>query len=638
MSGIVGLLTTGASVDRGLLQRLTDDLSFRGPDGRAVWCDGVVGFGRALFDTVRESAGRTPPFTLDGQTYVVADARIDGRAELLRKLRDRRAACADGATDAELLLHAYRVWGEECVVHLLGDFAFAVWDGPRRQLFAARDHFGIKPFFFARTDDGFAFGNTLNCLRRHPDVSARLNEHALGDLLLFGFNNDPTTTTFADVQRLPPAHTLVWSQGRLRTRRYWSLPTDGTVAYRDERDYVDHFRDLLRTAVADRLPAGTVAVNMSGGLDSTALAALAKDVLAGRTRADELRAFTVVWDRLIPDEERHYAGLAAAALGVGVSYLPADDYVPFQDTATGERCLPEPTDDPFTAITADGLGRAAGHSRVTLSGDGGDAVLYSSPAYMMGLLRRGRVVSWLGAVVQHTRARRRLPPLGLRAWLKRRVGLGPTPQPFPDWLNPAFVERLHLRDRWNEVTAEMPAAHPTHAEAHRLLSGPYWPWLFEAGNPGTTSVSLEIRYPFFDLRLVNFVLSIPPLPWCADKWVLLAALRDRLPDAIRLRPKRPLNGDPLDALRRRGSLKWPDHLDDVRRIAPYVNCERIRQSADSQNPDPLLTRPISLLYWLDHLTPFDPVLERETHHELAHDCNPQAPLPGAQATGVRHRP
>jgi len=211
MSGIVGLISEEVDVDRPLLIRLTESLSFRGPDGVGVWCNGVAGFGRTLLNSSREATAQAAPFSLDGRTYIVADARIDGRPALLRKLRDVGVDCGDAATDDELILRGYLAWGHDCVLHLLGDFAFAIWDCRRHQLFAARDHFGVKPFFFAVLDDGLLLGNTLNCLRLHPGVSEQLNERAIGDFLLFGFNHDATTTTFADICRLPPAHTLTWS-------------------------------------------------------------------------------------------------------------------------------------------------------------------------------------------------------------------------------------------------------------------------------------------------------------------------------------------------------------------------------------------------------------------------------------------
>ena len=108
-----------------------------------------------------------------------------------------------------MILHAYATWREECVDHLRGDFAFALWDARERKLFCARDHFGIKPFFYSAIERQFLFSNTLNCLRAHPDVSDELNEAAIGDFLLFGLNCEIATTTFRDIQRLPPAHFMV---------------------------------------------------------------------------------------------------------------------------------------------------------------------------------------------------------------------------------------------------------------------------------------------------------------------------------------------------------------------------------------------------------------------------------------------
>ncbi len=122
--------------------------------------------------------------------------------ELLRSLAAAGCSAAPAAPDAELLWHAFSRWGEECVQRLRGDFAFAVWDTQKRTLFAARDHFGVKPFFYAQLKNGLLFGNTLTSLRRHPEVSSQLNEQAVGDFLLFGYPLDVAATTFSDVARL----------------------------------------------------------------------------------------------------------------------------------------------------------------------------------------------------------------------------------------------------------------------------------------------------------------------------------------------------------------------------------------------------------------------------------------------------
>jgi asparagine synthase (glutamine-hydrolysing) len=580
MSGIVGLLNLdGAPVDRRLLRRLTDALAFHGPDGSDVWAEGAVGLGHTLLATTWESHGERQPCSLDGRVWVAADARVDGRDELLAALRSAGREVPETATDAALILHAYHAWEEDCVGHLLGDFAFAVWDGRRRRLFCARDHFGIKPFYYAVSGEVLVWSNTLNCVRAHPAVSDRLNDQALGDFLVFGFNQEPATTTFADVRRLPPGHCLTWTGGEVRLRRYWTLPTDGHVRYRRKTDYVDHFREVLGAAVKDRLRTDRVGVFMSGGLDSTAVAAVARDHLCRRGRPFDLRAYTAVFDRLIPDRERHYAGLAARALGIPVEYLAGDDCRPYRGWDRPELRTPEPVDDALAALSAEQFRQALSHGRVVLTGYGGDPVLYPSPMHLLGLLKRGRLVRWAAEVGGYLLTHGRLPPLGLRTQLRRWFGKRGGPPPLPAWLEPGLAARLDLAGRWCAHHAEAPPAHPTHPAAYRNLVSPYWPYLFEWYDPGFSLCPLEFRQPFFDIRLVNYVLSVPPMPWCVDKELLRQALRGALPESVRLRPKTPLAGDPLRVLLERGVVRWADHFRPAPGLARYVDPQRVLRIA-----------------------------------------------------------
>jgi len=198
MSGICGIVhADGSPVDPELLRRLTDSLKFRGPDTQKIWHNGPVGFGHTLLRTTFESEHERQPASLDGEIWITADARIDGWAELKEKLAAAGERVSAHTTDDALILHAYRAWGEDCVNHLIGDFAFAIWDGPKQKLFCARDHFGVRPFFYARVGDGLVFSNTLNCVRLHPAVSDTLNDLSIADHLLFEFIQDPTATAFA---------------------------------------------------------------------------------------------------------------------------------------------------------------------------------------------------------------------------------------------------------------------------------------------------------------------------------------------------------------------------------------------------------------------------------------------------------
>src|SRR5208283_2605748 len=207
MSGIVGILHQDQSpVESRTLKCLTESLGFRGPDGQETWMDGPLGFGHSLLKTTEESEKERQPFSLDGVTWIVADARLDARSDLIALLQDQSRSRLDGAPDVELILRAYHAWGEACVEQLLGDFAFGIWDGMRRRLFCGRDHMGVKPFYYAHLGPLVIFSNTLERIRRHPAVSDRLNDLAIADFLLLQVNQDPASTSFADIQRLPPAH------------------------------------------------------------------------------------------------------------------------------------------------------------------------------------------------------------------------------------------------------------------------------------------------------------------------------------------------------------------------------------------------------------------------------------------------
>lgn len=179
MSGIVGIVNLdGAPVDPALLRRMTEDLAPRGPDAQQIWIEQNVGFGHTLLRATWESALEHQPHTRDGQTCIVADCRVDGRDDLIRELATHGCAVAKDAPDPDLILHAYDVWQEQCLDHLLGDFSFAIWDARRRTLFCGRDHFGVKPFLYVRTDRCFIFSNDLSCLRLHPAVSSELDDVA----------------------------------------------------------------------------------------------------------------------------------------------------------------------------------------------------------------------------------------------------------------------------------------------------------------------------------------------------------------------------------------------------------------------------------------------------------------------------
>jgi asparagine synthase (glutamine-hydrolysing) len=276
-------------------------------------------------------------------------------------------------------VQSYEKWGEGCVNHLFGDFAFAIWDDRQQRFFCARDHFGVKPFYYTYIDNEFAFSSSLNELRLNPRVSNTLNEIAVGDYLLFGVNQDLSTTIFKDIHRLPPGHTLTVANGSITTKRYWTLDPRTEVRFRDESSYVERFSELLSQAVSDRVNTDRVAISMSGGLDSTALAAIATH------QHKDVHAFAVVYDNLIPDEERHYSTLAANHLGIPITHLSADRY----DLFDGELDQPEPFQISLLAGQFnDLLRRCAEFSSIVLTGYDGDAFMNVTQTSRLSMVKQ----------------------------------------------------------------------------------------------------------------------------------------------------------------------------------------------------------------------------------------------------------
>ena len=608
MSGIIGVVQfDGQPLDRGLLQQLTNFLSFRGPDAQRIWTNHNAGFGHTLFKTTDESERDCQPLSLDSKAWIVADARIDAREDLFTALRAAGEADLERSdcTDAELILRAYRCWGADCVERLLGDFAFGIWDNSRQQLFCARDHMGVKPFYYAQVGASVIFSNTLDCIRRHPLVSDELNGLAVADFLLFGCNQDPTSTAFTEIQRLPPANCALWSQAGLQLSRYWSLPIDEPLSYDSPDEYIDHFRDLMRKSVADRLRTNRVWVFMSGGMDSPTLAAAARVLLRQRDTNFDLRALTYV-DSFVPEEER-YAGIVARHLEIPIEYyrwMNATEFdwerIPFS--------LPEPDPDAYFVPSERRFwSRRASYGRVFLYGEGPDnALMLDWGPYVHSLAKNGRYGLLFRSALTTLLSDPR-PPFWGRISKRLNIGryLANYAEPdYPKSLNPRFESSLQLRERWN---AHNPAAvraksiqralHPIRPRAYASLQTPLWPAMFEALDFGVSKSSYEVRHPFLDIRMLRFLLAVPPLPWCRSKYLLRRAMRGSLPNQILRRKKAPIEM----RLLRSFLAKFCE--------APFLLGAHVREYIDSEKlaiPPPLVDvqghlRGRCLNHWLQNL-------------------------------------
>ena len=614
MSGIVGLFSRdGAFANSALLQDLTASLAFRGPDGQAIWVEGQAGLGHTRFLAASRSKDDRQPCMLDERLWITADIRLDYREELIGRLRERGRHRLDDPSDAELVLYAYDTWGDDCLQYLLGDFAFVLWDKPRRRLFGAVDHFRIKSLYYSQAPNGFVVSNTLECVRRHPAVSDRLNETALGDFLLFECYQDQSVTIYADVQRLPPAHYMTWEKGQVRVARYWSLPVENPDPA-SACDRLDQFDELLTQAVKDRLHGTGIGIFMSGGLDSPMLAAKAQSLLAASGSAEPLQAFTVVFDHLIPDQERYYSGLVTKALGIRQHIETGDEFELFAGVAGRDWRSPEPINFPRWEWYVRHLHRVAAISPVVFTGTDGEAPLSTSlPYHWARLLQSGRLGRFLRDSAWYMATQRRLPGVGVRSSLRRLFKAEPhkpVPPPLPAWLNPEFSKRVGLSDRWAAMSVSNSPVTPR-GRAFRSLAAPHFGTIFDLFDAGWTGCPVELRHPLMDVRLLSFLLRLPAIPWCINKELFRRWLRPRLPPEVCRRPKTYLLEEPVRVKLQKQAVPLEKSVAFQTESCYYVNPRAIgslRWDLHHSGYNVWL-RPFSLDYWLKRRT------EEESQYE-----------------------
>jgi asparagine synthase (glutamine-hydrolysing) len=403
------------------------------------------------------------------------------------------------------------------LAHSYTEFSFARWDPQRRELFCARDRFGVRPFYYARTHGALVFSDSLDAVISHPDVrTGELDEGAVADYLNGGVIEDAEATIYAHVRRLPAAHVLHCGEdGRVMLERYWTLPAR---APQPRGDAVEQLEAALKSAIADRVihydkdPA--VVVFMSGGLDSTLLAALTREVRP-ETR---LLAGTSVYRSRIADVEESFAQEAARSIGIPIRIFPLDGYPPLQ-ALDADIWTAEPGPLLTAPMTREVYRAAAEHAPLALHGHPADAVLYEDlRSYLRSLPWRRRVKE----LIRYTAWRRRPPYFFFRP--ARTVAH----DPLPEWL-------LARREPAADV-------HPPDP-----LASPDWSSYFEWAHPLFTRAPIELVYPWCDARVVEAARALEAIPWLVEKRVVREMLRGRVSERIRRRRKSWLADDPWRA-------------------------------------------------------------------------------------------
>jgi asparagine synthase (glutamine-hydrolysing) len=490
--------------------------------------------GRACASNAAEDQPRVEPGLV-----VWFDGRLDNRDDLLASMP--AVAGGQGASDAALVLAAYRAFGEGCVARLNGDFALALFDERRRVLLLARDIMAARPLFYAEVPDGMAFASECAQLLAHAKGAARIDRDGLADLVLNGYS-DGRRTCFAGVHGVPPGAVVVATPDGVTTRQAWEF-ADLEIRYPRTSQYVEHFRALFSQAVRRRLrSAQPVAIAVSGGVDSSSIYCE-----AARLRgAAALHAVRLAFPKGSDADETPFVA-ALRARGLPVEDVRVDRVTWAMDASSQSADMPSLSWVEHETLLA--RVREAG-CRVILNGFFGDQLL-TGDAYLVDLARRGRLAplrghlreraSWM-TDVDAAALRRRIGVAALRAVTPTAVlpairRLRGMPAVYPSWFTKEFRERAF-------EAAIARAGQPrrfrrAHAEECRRLatSGHYLAGLLQTCSLGRR-FGIETAYPFRDRDLVQFVMSIPGEIANArgvPKALLRFATEGLVPEAIRLR-------------------------------------------------------------------------------------------------------
>jgi asparagine synthase (glutamine-hydrolysing) len=484
---------------------------------------------------------------LDGQFWLLGRVRLDRRRDLCSLL-----GASEADSDVLLCLRAYAHWGDRCVERLYGDFCFVLWDERRRQLFCARDQLGVRPLFHACAKESWFVGDSLDMVARHSGLTDELDDFWVADFLTGPYCLDIDRTVYKYVKRLAPAHTLTVSRGGGVVKKYWALHLKEPIIYRRPSQYIDHFHHVLTRAIEDRLPAaGRVGISMSGGLDSTTLAAKTVEITGDASR---VVAFTNYFERLIPDEEAHFSALVAERLEISHKLRAADDHLEFQASD-----LYPPPDEPGGPSTHRAGRRAiqlemASISKVWFYGEGPDnALTFEWRAHLRWLARRRdwlRLIATVGRYIRGKEAREWLMTIRNPRSPPKRANVAPWAQ-IPEWLDKDFVEGLGLAARARNAIDRLRRNDSWRPGAVASFSSPIWQTYFELFDPVLSRSCLDARHPYTDLDVLSFMLHTPPIPWGRRKRLIRQAMRGVLPDEVVARDKAPLIVDPYARVERK---------------------------------------------------------------------------------------
>ncbi|HUQ90181.1 MAG TPA: asparagine synthase (glutamine-hydrolyzing) [Bryobacteraceae bacterium] len=557
MCGIAGFVSESSSVNsRAVLERMTSAIRHRGPDDAGYYTSAHAFLGHRRLSIIDLSGGHQPMSNEDGTCWICFNGEIFNHADLRPTLEQAGHRYASHC-DTETILHAYEQFGPECLTHFRGMFAFAIWDSRVNTLFAARDRFGIKPFYYFWDGRLFAFASEIKALLEHPAISPTMEKEVLPEYLSFGYVSEERTL-FRGIRKLMPGHHLTvrlgGAQPTLRMEPYWDMPLpDGEPSSpHDDSYWIAETRRRLEETVRMRLMSDVpLGMFLSGGLDSSAIAALIKRMVTG-----PVKTFSVGY------EEARYSELgyaAQVARTIGTEHhevlLSRDEF--FHSLPTLIWHEDEPIAWPSSVSLYIVSRLAATQVKVVLTGEGSDELFGGYERYRWNLLN-SRALGWY-----------RLLPPGLRRTIREQVAsssllraslrrkLSHTFLGRDDTIESLYLENFYgaftLPEQSSLLSASPGAVFASYRRywdqaataslLRRMLYADQKTYLVELlmkQDQMSMATSIESRVPFLDHQFAAFAMMVPDhlkIRGGEQKYVLKKAVEDLLPHDIIYRAK-----------------------------------------------------------------------------------------------------
>ena len=563
MCGIVGFLTSNPSdiPDHQILQRMRDLLTHRGPDDQGEYIRSLNEKGPFLFlghrrlSIIDLVSGQQPLSNEDGTVWVIFNGEIYNFKELRDRLRTLGHRFATNS-DTEVIVHSYEEYGEGCFKHLNGMFALGIWDERKKQLILARDRLGKKPLYYSALPGTFLFASELKAIMAYPKFERKIAPLSLMKYLFYEFIPSPHTI-FEDAMKLPAASCLIWRDGKKEIKRYWTPFDTGEVKDISEEEAESRIIDLLRTSVKRRLISDVpLGIFLSGGIDSSAVAAFAQREVPGK-----VKTFSIGFEDPSFDESG-YASLAS-------TFLETEHYeqrMTPEDMLAIVPQLPDILDEPMadaSILPTYLLSKfTRKHVTVALSGDGGDELFAGYPTYLahklakpyenyLGLLHP--LATYLGNLLPVSdnnisfdfKVKKFLSGIGYPDGIRNSIWLGSFPFIENEKVLSDEIRSQFNRDRLVEDLARYEKDYPLNDRMTLLQYLDLKLYLQEAilvkVDRASMACSLEVRAPFLDYELIEFVMRLPSrlkLKGFTSKYILKRAMKKFLPPKVVHRPKK----------------------------------------------------------------------------------------------------